>query len=244
MFHRAKLSLGLIGQERYWSRKAKLIAKYRYGGTVWDHRVARWKAQNPGARVVFHENLKDSRWIGYVSVGRATYGVVNALIDNCSKSRLRIGSFCSIAPEVVFILVSEHPYSGFTTYPHKVIFGGRRGEATSKGSIIVEDDVWIGYGAIINSGVRIGQGAIVASGSVVVKDVPPYAIVGGNPAKLVKYRFQDEDVRRAMSRLDFTRLEEARLRHVNAAIDEPIEKVADVEAIRNELFAQGSGGTA
>ena len=62
-------------------------------------------------------------------------------------------------------------------------------EAFGKGDIIVEDDVWIGYGAVIMSGVTIKQGAVIAAGSVVVKDVPAYSIVGGAPAKIIKYRF-------------------------------------------------------
>lgn len=65
-------------------------------------------------------------------------------------------------------------------------------EATSKGDIVVKDDVWIGYGSIILSGVHIGQGAVIAAGSVVSHDVPPYAIVGGVPARLIKYRFSEE----------------------------------------------------
>jgi chloramphenicol O-acetyltransferase type B len=60
--------------------------------------------------------------------------------------------------------------------------------------VIIEDDVWIGYGAIIMSGVKIRRGSIIAAGSVVTKDVEPYSIVGGNPAKLIKYRFSKEEI--------------------------------------------------
>ena len=65
-------------------------------------------------------------------------------------------------------------------------------EALTKGKIIVKDDVWIGMSVLILSGITIGQGAVIAAGSVVTKDVPPYAIVGGNPAKILKYRFSSE----------------------------------------------------
>ena len=74
-----------------------------------------------------------------------------------------------------------------------------------KGDIIVGDDVWIGLKATICSGVKIGQGAIVAAGSVVVKDVAPYSIVGGNPAKFIKWRFEDEAVRERLMRLDWSK---------------------------------------
>ena len=75
----------------------------------------------------------------------------------------------------------------------------------TKGSIIVKDDVWIGTNAIICSGVTIGQGAIIAAGAVVTKDVAPYAIVGGNPAKVIKYRF-DEGIRNKLLEIDISRL--------------------------------------
>jgi serine acetyltransferase len=73
------------------------------------------------------------------------------------------------------------------------------GHPSCKGDIIIENDVWIGAKATIMSGVRIGNGAIVAAGSVVSKDVPPYAIVAGNPAKVVKYRFSDEQIKKLLS---------------------------------------------
>jgi len=62
--------------------------------------------------------------------------------------------------------------------------------------VIIEDDVWVGYGAIIMSGVKIGKGSVVAAGSVVTKDVKPYSIVGGNPARFIKYRFSEEEIER------------------------------------------------
>ena len=75
--------------------------------------------------------------------------------------------------------------------PCKTIWSGERGDTPP---VIIEDDVWIGFGSIIMSGVTIGAGAVVAAGSVVTKDVPPCAIVGGNPAKIIKYRLVSEDI--------------------------------------------------
>lgn len=98
----------------------------------------------------------------------------------------------SISTEVVFILGGEHPYTGILTFPFKVKLLGESFESTSNGHIKVCDDVWIGYGATILSGVVINQGAIIAAGSVVTKSVPPYAIVGGNPVKIIKYRFSQD----------------------------------------------------
>lgn len=156
----------------------------------------------------FDSRLNPGQWpfdINRVEVGVGTYGTLNVLISNVGKEILSIGNFCSIAPDVMFILQSEHPYKGVSTYPFKVMLDFCKYEATSKGGITVEDDVWLGYGVTICSGVKIGQGAIVAAGSVVVKDVPPYAIVGGNPAKFIKWRFEDEAVRERLMRLDWSK---------------------------------------
>ena len=88
-------------------------------------------------------------------------------------------------------------------------------EGTSKGDIVLEDDVWIGYRATVLSGVRIGQGAVVAAGSVVTQDVPAYAIVGGVPAKVLRYRFP-EQVRQALLACDLSQLDNEMIRqHVH-----------------------------
>ena len=120
-----------------------------------------------------------------VQVGNCTYGVLNVLVDNYG-SKLTIGNFCSIATRVTFVLCSEHNTKNISSFPYKVHIMGEKYEAISKGNIVVDDDVWIGYGAIIMSGVHIAQGAVVAAGAVVVTDIPPYAIVGGVPAKIIK----------------------------------------------------------
>jgi virginiamycin A acetyltransferase len=73
------------------------------------------------------------------------------------------------------------------------------GHPSCKGDIIIENDVWIGANSTVMSGIKIGNGAIVAAGSTVTKDVPPYAIVAGNPAKVVKYRFTDEQIKKLLS---------------------------------------------
>jgi len=143
-----------------------------------------------------------------ITVGRGTYGELNVESASNENVKLVIGNFCSIGPDVHFILASEHPYLGISTYPFKVKLGLQKYEAKSKGNIIVGDDVWFGRGVIVNSGVTIGQGAIIASGAVVVKDVEPYAIVGGNPAKIIKYRFPKEIREKLLSDLDFSKLDE------------------------------------
>lgn len=112
--------------------------------------------------------------------------------------RLIIGKFCAIARGVTFIMNgANHKMSGFSTYPFE-IFGADwarvmpdPSEYPDKGDTVIGHDVWIGYQATIMPGVKVGNGAIIAAKSVVTKDVPAYGIVGGNPAQLIRKRFDD-----------------------------------------------------
>jgi len=144
----------------------------------------------------FDENL--------VEVGKHTYGPIDVDIAN-HNYRLIIGNYCSIAEKVKFILSVEHQLHSISSYPLKALILNDGIEGGSKGDIIVDDDVWIGYGSVILSGVHIGQGAVIAAGSVVTKDIPPYAIVGGVPAKVIKYRF-NEFIRKKLEHIDYSRL--------------------------------------
>ena len=130
-----------------------------------------------------------------VSVGRKTYGGLNVTDFSPAETKLVIGNYCSISPGVIFLLGGEHQINSISTFPFKVKCFGYKMEAGSKGDIVIGDDVWIGTNAIICSGVRIGQGAVVAAGAVVTQDVEPYAIAGGNPAKLIRYRFDENVIR-------------------------------------------------
>jgi len=143
--------------------------------------------------------------ISRIHVGKKTYGTLHIVDFTPEDVKLIIGSYCSIAEGVQFLLGGEHEVHTISTYPFKVKVFGYTSEAGTKGSIIVKDDVWIGSNAIICSGVTIGQGAIIAAGAVVTKDVEPYAIVGGNPAKVIKYRF-DEEIRKKLLGIDIVKL--------------------------------------
>ena len=145
---------------------------------------------------------------------------------------LNIGSFCSIADEVHFFTGGNHNYKNLMSYPFKNILSRNAiQEATTKGAIVIEDDVWIGYGTIILSGVKIGKGAVIGAGSVVAKDVPPYAVYAGN--KVIKYRFGEEIIDRLLN-IDFNKISEERLKNLykylylevtNNNIDEIIREV-------------------
>jgi virginiamycin A acetyltransferase len=118
-----------------------------------------------------------------------------------SKNKLVIGKFCAIAAETKFIMTGDHKLDGFSTYPFPIFANGWEAaynikDLPVKGDIIIGNDVWLGYDCLIKNGVTIGSGAIVAARSNVVKDVPPFAIVAGNPARVVKMRFDQHTIER------------------------------------------------
>src|SRR3954452_16897504 len=115
---------------------------------------------------------------------------------------LVIGRYCALAEGVRFLMAAgNHPTLGPSTFPFG-IFGGEWAESTgdlvraydSRGDTVVGSDVWLGYRSVVMPGVTIGHGAIVAACSVVVGDVPPYAVAGGNPARVLRIRFPDDEV--------------------------------------------------
>lgn len=138
-----------------------------------------------------------------VQVGKGTYGSLFVVTRDYQNVKLSIGNYCSIAGGVKFLLSGNHQYDIISTYPFEVLIlnSHEAGIAVAKRDIVVGDDVWIGENAIVCSGVTIGQGAIVAAGAVVTKDVEPYAIVGGNPAKVIKFRF-NENIRKKLVRIN------------------------------------------
>ena len=116
--------------------------------------------------------------------------------------RLIIGKFCSIACGAKFLFNSaNHTLNSLSNYPFPIFFEEwqlDKGNITSawdnKGDIVIGNDVWIGYEAVVMAGVHIGDGSIIAANAVVTKDVEPYAVVGGVPAKMIKKRFPDETI--------------------------------------------------
>jgi chloramphenicol O-acetyltransferase type B len=146
--------------------------------------------------------IRDER----VTVGRGTYGGPTIVLYS-RKDAVSIGQYCSIANDVLLLAGGEHNTSVASTFPFRVYFGVDPGalaadprqieyaDATYKGPITIGNDVWIGFGATVLSGVTIGDGAIVGARAVVAKDVAPYSIVVGNPARIVRSRFPDPIVK-------------------------------------------------
>ncbi len=118
-----------------------------------------------------------------------------------SVPKIKIGKHCSIAKHCTFVL-SNHAFNCVSTSPapyHTTSHKLGNISSYSRGDINIGNDVWIGTRCIIMDNVTIGDGAVCAAGSVITKSVPPYAIVGGNPARIIKYRFSEEIIKRLLT---------------------------------------------
>lgn len=194
--------------------------KWRINDKLRNHE---WRKRNQNNTT----NLKSYVPFEAIYVGQGSYGDISVLrLDK--QSMLYIGNYCSIAAEVCFLVGAEHNINYISTFPFKSkIVEKENKDAFSKGNIIIDDDVWIGYGATIMSGVHIGQGAVIAAGAVVTKDVPPYAIVGGVPAKLIKYRFSSNMIEELL-KIDYSKLSE---KMIKEHIDELYTELDDVKQL-------------
>ena len=145
-----------------------------------------------------------------LSVGFGTYGLENAAFHfwGSRNASVAFGRFCSLAPDVEFFLDGNHQLGAASTYPFRergarlgwpAAAGGGRDQNNGRGPIALAADVWAGRGAVFLSGVRVGVGAVVGTRAVVTRDVPPYAVVAGNPARVVRYRFDEATVARLVA---------------------------------------------
>lgn len=127
------------------------------------------------------------------TIGRGSYGVPE-VHDWNEGSSLKIGAFCSISAYVQIFLGGEHRLDWVTTSPLSYMFetADIQNYGQSKGDVIIGNDVWICANAVILPGVTIGDGAVIANGAIVTRDVEPYSVVAGNPAKNIKFRFSPE----------------------------------------------------
>jgi len=138
---------------------------------------------------------ENKRYAGY-QIGEGTYGWPEILYYDAGAT-LKIGNYCSIAPGVKILLGGEHHMEYVTTYPFSLLLNEARnlpGYPYSKGDVIIGNDVWVGQDAMILSGIRIGDGAVIAARSVVTRDVAPYSVVVGAPARHIKFRFSQDTI--------------------------------------------------
>lgn len=175
----------------------------------WKH-IFLWRKKNMH-NSTYPKNIFN---IDNVIVGMGTYGEIN--LGNDTQQMLYIGNYVSIGGNVTFLLGLDHITNTISTFPfRKMLLNAQVNEAISKGDIIIDDDVWLGTNSTIMSGVHIGQGAVVAAGAVVTKDVPPYAIVGGVPAKIIKFRFEPELIKELV-KIDYSKLSKGEIeKHID-----------------------------
>lgn len=136
------------------------------------------------------------------SIGKHTYGANNLnVMWRSEEAQLRIGDYCSLAKNITIMLGGNHRTDWISTYPFMVFLPTAKdivGHPSTKGNVIIGNDVWIGTNTTILSGVTIGDGAVIGMNSTVSKDVPPYAIVVGNPARIIKYRFTSDQIEKLL----------------------------------------------
>ena len=166
--------------------------KYRFSNATVDYGCC----INQQSKIAPHVHLLSNVIVNFSEIGSYTYVGKNCLIQNT-----KIGRFCSIANDVL-IGLGQHPIHFFSTSPLfyrtnnplNIKLIDKNIDFTEYLPIEIGHDVWIGTRAIVLDGVKIGHGAVIAANSVVTKDVAPYAIVGGVPAKIIKYRFSTEKI--------------------------------------------------
>lgn len=147
------------------------------------------------AKLIFEERYP------LCTMGYGSYGMPEVFNAHERLCKLTIGKFCSIADGVKIILGGRHIINWATTSPLWILDTNiklTQDPPNHNNSVIIENDVWIATNALILSPVILGNGCVVAAGSVVTKDIPPYAIVAGNPAKIIRYRFSGEIIERLL----------------------------------------------
>jgi acetyltransferase-like isoleucine patch superfamily enzyme len=135
---------------------------------------------------------------GRMTVGRHSYGIPVIKTYTHDTTKLTIGAYSAVSETSIVMLGGEHAVDRVTTFPLRITLklpgAGEDGIPVKTGDTVIGNDVWVTQRTFVRSGVTIGDGAIVAAGAVVIKDVPPFAIVGGNPAKVLRYRFTPEQI--------------------------------------------------
>lgn len=135
---------------------------------------------------------------------RYTYGLEHIKVRTWGEpTDILIGSFTSIADNVQIFKGGNHNPNWVSTYPFGHLYTDvfpwhGEGQPSTKGDVVIGSDVWLGSGCTIMSGVTVGDGAVVAANATVTKNVPPYAVVGGNPAKILKYRFTERQIEKLL----------------------------------------------
>jgi acetyltransferase-like isoleucine patch superfamily enzyme len=211
---RIKSYVGSIFSLKKWSRNISLLS-------MWDDATT----------------FSNDIFIGsFTRITNSNIGRYTRIKPLCSIFNAKIGNFCSIAKGVK-IGLGKHPTNLLSTNSVFYKDGIRKDWAIKipfkeEEQIIIGNDVWIGIEAIILDGIKIGNGAIIATRSVVTRDVPPYAVVGGVPAKIIKYRF-DEDIINKIQETEWWNLEDTKIKDILPLFTIPNPTIKDLEKYLN-----------
>jgi acetyltransferase-like isoleucine patch superfamily enzyme len=191
--------------------------------------------------VLTAENAEDRLVLGHRTY---THGDPRVIVHRGDAPHgVRIGSYCSIAEDVQFLVGGNHHPEWVSTFPFRATFGlpgeFEDGQPASRGPVTIGNDVWIGLGALILSGVTVGDGAVIAAGAVVTKDVRPYAIAGGNPAREIRRRFSDEQVDALLEARWWEWPEEELISIVGILNSEDVDSLIEYAARRRQPAAVG-----
>ena len=190
---------------------SKIVRKFLIGKSIVNSKIDNSSKVNSGCNIV------------NTLVGKYSYIGYDGEIVNCE-----IGNFCSLASGVR-VGGAEHPIDWVSTSPvfQNVKHSGPKKrfaqlELPPPKKTVIGHDVWIGYNVIIKAGLTIGNGAVIGAGAVVTKDVPPYAVVAGNPAKVIKYRF-DNETKEKLEKLQWWDLNEKELAEIASQFNSPVD---------------------
>lgn len=158
-----------------------------------------WHALLRVRNVIVGENqatMNRLKRAGRISIGDHTYGVPILKDYVYDETKLIVGKYSALSETSIVMLGGEHAMDRVTTWPHRIVWrmegAGQDGIPVHTGDTVIGNDVWLTQRTFVRSGVTIGDGAVIAAGAVVTKDVPPYAIVAGNPARVIRYRHTEE----------------------------------------------------
>jgi acetyltransferase-like isoleucine patch superfamily enzyme len=183
-------------------------------GQILRKTLGRWR-KAPKVPRLYRAQMKFRKRYPDYMIGTGSYGMP-IVHDWNEGTTLVIGSYCSIADEVHIFLGGQHRIDWVSSYPFPAFIEEAReieGYVGTRGDVVIGNDVWLASGCTILSGVTIGDGAVVVARAVVSRDVAPYSIVAGNPAKHVRYRF-DQEIREALLASAWWTWPESELRHI------------------------------
>lgn len=206
-----------------------------YNANIFEKEKANaFRHYNPNNYINIITNIPQASLNKLVHVDGYSYGELNVCsFIEVNEAGLYIGKFCSIARGNKFLLSGGHDYLRPTTYPFKHFFL-HQGESVSKGPITLEDDVWMGENVTVLSGVTLRRGTVVAAGSVVTSSSEPYSIIGGVPAKHIKYRFSKHIIEK-LSTIDYSKLTPEKIKENMDVLYEQVteENVDNIVSILN-----------